>query len=105
MEGIKYDDGKPRYALIPATPLEELAKIYTYGAIKYEENNWKKGMKWSRTFSAIMRHCWDFWRGETFDPETGLHHMAHAAFGCFALIEYQTTQKKFDDRPKKGNKK
>ena len=98
-EGTKFDEGKPRFDLIPAYPLEQLAKVYTFGIKKYEENNWRKGMKWSRTFSAIMRHCWAFWSGETYDKESGLHHMAHAAFGLFCIIEYGITQKRYDDRP------
>ena len=98
-EGGKYDDGKPRWALLPPGPLEEVARVYTFGATKYEADNWRKGMLWSRTFSAIMRHCWAFWRGETHDPETGLHHMAHACFGCLTLIEYTNKKTKTDDRP------
>ncbi len=104
--GVKFDQDKPRWALLPSEALEEVVKVYTFGAKKYAENNWRKGMLWSRTFSAIMRHSWAFWKGETFDPETGLHHMAHVAFGCLTLIEYEKTQKNFDDRyqEKKGDK-
>lgn len=97
--GLKYDDGKPQWALLPAQSLEEVAKVYTFGATKYAPNNWRKGMCWSRTFSAIMRHAWAFWRGETYDKETGLHHMAHAAFGCLTLIEYTRKKTPKDDRP------
>ena len=99
--GVKYDEGKPKYALLPPYALLQVVKVYTFGAVKYAENNWRKGMRWSRTFSAIMRHCWSYWGGETYDPETGLHHMAHAAFGCLTLIEYgnEPRYEKFDDRP------
>ena len=108
-EGVKYDEGKTQWALLPPYSLEEVAKVYTYGATKYAANNWRKGMAWSRTFSAVMRHCWKFWRGETYDKETGLHHMAHAAFGCLTLIEYTRTKTPTDDRPfrvtlRKGSK-
>lgn len=99
LEGLKYDDGKPSWALLPAHSIEEVAKVYTFGAKKYEANNWRKGMLWSRTFSAIMRHCWAFWKGETYDRETGLHHMAHAAFGCLTLVEYTRKNTPKDDRP------
>ena len=108
-KGVKYDDGKARWALLPGESLEEVAKVYTFGATKYADNNWRKGMLWSRTFSAIMRHAWAFWRGETLDPETGLHHMAHCAFGCLTLIEYTRKKTPTDDRPfrmtlRKGSK-
>lgn len=99
-EGRKDDMGKLRYDLIAAGPLEELAKVYTYGANKYEDNNWRRGLKWGRVFGAVMRHMWAFWRGEDLDKESGLPHLAHAAWGCFTLLDYTKTQRKFDDRIK-----
>jgi len=98
--GIKFDGEKERFDLIPAQPLIELAKIYTYGAKKYEDNNWRKGVAWGRIFGALMRHLWAFWRGEDLDQESGLPHLAHAAWGCFTLLEYMNTQKTLDDRVK-----
>lgn len=99
-QGRKDDQTKERYDLIPAMPLHELAKVYSGGAVKYTDRNWEKGIKWGRIFAAIMRHLWAFWRGEDTDPESGLHHAAHAAWGCFALIEYSRTHQELDDRPK-----
>lgn len=98
LEGKKYDTGKLRIDLIPAQALEELAAVYTYGANKYADHNWRRGIKWSRVFGAMMRHLWAFWRGEDLDEESGLPHLAHAAFGCFALLEYRRTRRDFDDR-------
>lgn len=98
-EGVKFDDDKPRYDLIPAKPLEELAKVYTVGAKKYADRNWEKGMRWGRVFAAMMRHAWAWWMGETNDKESGVHHMAAVAWGAFALIEYSQTKTGQDDRP------
>ncbi|MCF6159519.1 MAG: hypothetical protein E3K32_13335 [wastewater metagenome] len=84
----KFDTGKARYALIPPGALEELARVYTMGAMKYEDNDWLRGMDFDRVFSAIQRHLWAFWGGENLDEESGLSHLAHAAWGCFALFEY-----------------
>lgn len=97
-EAQKFDIGKERYDLIPAEPLSELAKVYTFGAKKYGDRNWEKGLTWGRVFAAIMRHLWKFWRGEKFDEESGLHHLAHAAWGCLALLEYTKTKDYLDDR-------
>ena len=97
-QGAKFDIGKTRYDLIPAFSLDELAKVYTMGAEKYDDNNWRKGLKWGRIFGAIMRHLWAFWRGERLDSESGLHHLAHAAWGCFTLMEYDITHPEYDDR-------
>lgn len=95
---VKFDDNKPAYDLIAKQGLHELALVYTFGAKKYARRNWEKGMNWCRVFGAIMRHSWAWFRGETLDPESGLHHMAHAAFGCLALVEYHYTKAGKDDR-------
>lgn len=98
--GIRYDDGKLRYDLIPADALEELAKVYTMGSKKYDEHNWRKGILWSRMFASIMRHVWSWFRGSDKDYESGLHPLAHAAFHCFTLINYSKSHPEFDDRVK-----
>lgn len=97
-KAIKADDGKARYDLIPGGPLEDLAQVYTMGAKKYADRNWEKGLSWSRVFAAIMRHLWAFWRGEDRDKESGLPHVIHAAWGCFAIAEYMKTKRELDDR-------
>jgi len=99
-EGVKYDDGKLRYDLIPADALEELAKVYTMGSKKYTDNNWRLGMKWSKIFGALMRHSWSWFSGQDKDYESGLHPLAHAAWCCFTLINYSKTKKEFDNRVK-----
>ena len=99
-DGVKHDQGKPRYDLLPSYPLNELAKLYTFGAQKYEDNNWRKGLRWGRCFAALMRHAWAWWGGEDCDQETGLHHMTAVAFCAFSLIEFSRTHKEFDDRVK-----
>lgn len=99
--GTKEDAGKLRYDLIPVRPLQEIVSVLTYGAAKYKDRNWEKGILWSRIYAATQRHLWDFWGGETHDPESGLSHLAHATFGCLALMEYHMTHTELDDRPYK----
>lgn len=103
-EGTKYDGDKERFDLIPAEALIDLARVYTMGAKKYEDRNWEKGIKWGRIFAAIMRHLWQFWRGEEIDEESGLPHVSHAAWGCFTLHYYMKYRREFDDRPLIDNK-
>ena len=43
-DGVKHDEGKARFDLIPADSLEALAEVYTMGARKYAAHNWKKGL-------------------------------------------------------------
>ena len=99
-EGAKFDLGKNRYDLIPGDALDALVAVYTYGTKKYDDNNWRKGIKWGRIFGALMRHAWAFWRGEEFDKESGLPHMAHAAWQCMTLLNYCKTHPELDDRVK-----
>lgn len=91
-----------RYDLIPAQPLETLARLYGRGAEKYDDHNWRKGYDWSLSFAALQRHAWQFWNGEDNDAETGLPHMASVAFHALALIEFMETHRDFDNRPTRG---
>jgi len=97
-EGVKFDQDKLRYDLVPADSLRQLVEIYTFGAKKYEDHNWRKGIKWSRIYGALQRHLNSFWEGENNDPESGKNHLAHAAWGCFTLLNYCDTHNELDDR-------
>lgn len=99
MQGRKDDGGKIRMELLPPELLESVATILTFGAVKYEDRNWEKGMKWSRVFGALMRHAWAWWRGERTDPETGHSHLWHAGCCIAFLIAYEQREIGEDDRP------
>lgn len=99
-KGLRYDDGKPEYHLLPMDGLQELGKVFTVGARKYAPRNWEKGMAWSRCYNSLMRHLFAFWNGEAKDPETGLHHMAHATWNAMALLVYSIRGIGVDDRAK-----
>lgn len=62
-----------RYSLIPAGPLEHLARLYGSGAKKYENHQWRKGYEWSKSYDALIRHAQAFWSGQDLDvcPEDG----------------------------------
>lgn len=96
-QGVKHDSGKLRWDLVPPNPMEELVKVYTAGASKYADRNWEKGMAWGRIFAAILRHIWAWRCGLKKDEESGLHPLAHAAWGCFALIEFERTHPELND--------
>jgi len=100
-KGVKFDEGKERFDLLPPDALFEITKVFTYGQQKYGERNWEKGMLWGRLFAATMRHLWNWWRGEKYDKESGLSHLAHAGANIFFLLHYEqsyTKYKKYDDR-------
>lgn len=86
--GVKLDAGKARFDLLPPDALQAVAGVFTFGAEKYAERNWEKGMDWGRVFAATQRHMMAFWGGEMYDPETGMLHTAHASFGTLVLTAY-----------------
>ncbi len=89
--GRKFDSGKSEYGLIPPHALEEMVKVLTLGAQKYDRDNWRyvpDGKR--RYFDAAQRHLWAWKRGEQVDPESGIHHLAHAATNLFFLYELDT---------------
>jgi hypothetical protein len=91
LEGRKYDSDKPEYGLIPPFALEELAHVLTIGAKKYARENWRYVPEAERRYyDALQRHLWAWKRGERFDPETGRHHLGHAAACLFFLYEHDT---------------
>lgn len=85
-------------SLIPFTALRALGDVYTYGAQKYADHNWLKGMKWSRLQDAMLRHYERFAAGEDVDPETGLLHAAQMAWNAIGLLTYQILNIGEDDR-------
>lgn len=98
-EGVKHDEGKPRYDLYPPEAMDGTVRVLTFGAKKYGDRNWEKGLKYSRVFRALMGHLWAFWRMEENDAETGESHLHHAAC-CLAFLQTYHAQgrRELDDR-------
>ena len=81
-QGIKHED---RYSLLPAGTVRQIVQVLEFGAAKYGAENWKSvpGAR-TRYYDALNRHIEAWWHGETHDPETLHHHLAHA--GCCILF-------------------
>jgi len=108
-QGIKYDSGKPRFDLIPADALEEVAKVYSVGANKYGDRNWEKGLSYGRLFGAMMRHAWTWWKGEKNDESnkfkgTSVNHLASVVFCALGLLHYDLNSGKFSKMDERKNK-
>ena len=90
-----------RHDLVVASFISELAEVCGKGAEKYSDDNWRRGYSWRLSYGAMQRHIRAFWTGEDLDPETGLSHLAHAAWHCMVLWKYSTAPQyaQFDDRP------
>jgi hypothetical protein len=81
----KFDGDKLRMDLIPPEAIEELAKVLTMGASKYDDNNWQ-GVESHRYDAALMRHYVAWKKGEEVDPESGFSHLSHMLCNVAFLI-------------------
>lgn len=79
--------------------LMEVAKVCGMGRKKYSRLNYLRGYDWSLSYDALQRHLHAFWDREECDEESGLHHLAHAAWHCFALFAFARRGLGTDDRP------
>jgi len=85
--GVKYDSGKPRFSLVPLNALRAVVRVLDAGARKYAPDNWRKVPDARRRYyDAVHRHIGEWWDGEKLDPETGEHHLAHAACCILFLL-------------------
>jgi hypothetical protein len=89
-----------RFELLPWDALEEVARVYDYGARKYNDDNWLLGYPWRWSLGALARHTARMMVGEDRDPESSLLHAAHAAFHCLTLITFALRRLGTDDRRK-----
>ena len=96
--GVKLDTGKPRMELLSGPAIAAVADVLTFGAAKYEDHNWRHGMRWCRPVGAALRHIFAFLGGETADPESRLPHLAHAMCDLMFALHYQLTGTGTDDR-------
>jgi hypothetical protein len=94
-QGLKYDNDKLRWDLLPIAEVEEVVKILTFGAKKYAPNNWQlvNNAK-ERYYAAIMRHMVAYRKGELIDPESGLPHLAHAMCNIMFLMWFDKNEVK-----------
>lgn len=95
---MRFDTGKMRFDLLPPEALVELARIYTMGAIKYDDNNWRKGMDWSKCIGSLERHLNKWKAGQSLDKDTGCHHLAQVAWNALTLMIYEMHGSGNDDR-------
>jgi hypothetical protein len=69
--------------------VEEIVKVYTFGAGKYGDNNWQNLPDgYNRYKAAMFRHLVASENGEQLDNESGLPHLAHMAWNGIALLHF-----------------
>lgn len=89
--GMKYDGNKQiANVLFEDFPnaLSAVVDVATFGAKKYKRNSWKTVPDAVIRYSdALVRHQLAMGKGEEFDPESKLPHLAHFAWNALAILE------------------
>ena len=86
--GLKADNGKHRFSLLPKKTLRSVINVLEFSAKKYQPDNWQHvADAKTRYYDAACRHIDAWWHGEQTDPESGEHHLAHATC-CLLFLMY-----------------
>lgn len=116
-KGRKERRGKLRYDLMPPRQYEQVVEVLTYGAEKYTvygdctcslqntghaascqshkvkskgDNNWKFVDDPEDTYyAAAERHLQKYRLGQDVDPDSGIHHIAHAITDLIFLLYFE----------------
>lgn len=78
--------GKGRFDLITPYALARLAGVYERGAVNHGDNNWMKGIPFSRLIDSAMRHINQFKMGMRDED-----HIAQAAWNLFCVLHFLET--------------
>lgn len=94
-EAVRHNQDKLRVDLIPTELIEEVAKVFTFGAKKYSPNNWKGFTKEQQDeiLGSLLRHILEYQKGNKLDSESGLHHLAHAACNIAFILYFENKEK------------
>lgn len=94
-QGLRYNSGKTRLDLIPCSLIDGVGRVLTFGAQKYEADNWKKftPQQVKECIGSAMRHIEKYRQGNWLDPESGLPHLAHAAANLGFILELHKEEK------------
>jgi len=87
--GVKFDQEKPQWTLVPFKAFDHVVEVLTIGARKYAPDNWKKVPNArQRYIDAAFRHMSAYAGGEKLDAETGKNHLAHAMCCLLFLLAF-----------------
>lgn len=96
--GKKLDAGKLRYNLLPVHATRRIVEVLTFGANKYSPDGWHHVQDAKARYTAALYRHVEAWRaGETTDPESGNHHLAHAACCVIFLLAFESGDAEAND--------
>lgn len=69
--------GVPYFRQVPLEAIACGAAALEYGANKYDNRNWEKGLPWQQMIDSLKRHIEDFERGHYYDDGEGGSGLPH----------------------------
>jgi len=99
LEGDKVKDLTSVFKLSDQS-FELIGEVFTMGALKYDPQNWKKGLSWMECLGSLLRHYRKWSIGEINDTESGLNHLGHAIVNAIFLKQLYHLAPWYDDRLK-----
>ena len=96
----RFNEGKRRWSLLDLKTLEGLIQVLEFGAEKYGDYNWQKGLPVTEVYESLMRHIIAWKDGKDIDDESGLSHLDHAICNLYFLKWYSFNLPEVDDRKK-----
>lgn len=97
-QGIRHNQGKPQWSLIPMKAIEPGVRVLMQGAEKYGTNNWRKGLLTREICESLLRHVYAYLEGEDNDSESGQPHVGHIIANAIFLSDMHQTRPDMDNR-------
>lgn len=97
-KGLRHNNGKSRWGLVDFDALLPMVEVLEFGAQKYADHNWKKGLPTIEICESMMRHLTAYMRGEDIDSESGKPHVGHILCNAMFLSYMTIYKKEFDNR-------
>lgn len=109
MTAMRDNKGKPQMSFLLDFPhaAEGLARVFEFGAIKYERHNWKRGFPSNKLVDSMLRHLMKWANGEDVDQDplmNGCLHLDEVVWNAIVLAEQARTHPELDERIKKAVK-
>jgi hypothetical protein len=101
-KGIRLNAGKPRWSLLPQSSLIPMVRVLEFGAEKYGNHNWQKGLSVVEICESLKRHLDSFMEGEDTDFESFLSHIGHIQCNAMFLAWMLEHRPELDDRIKQS---
>lgn len=99
-KAYRLSKGKPQLHYIPGRVMRALAPVFEYGAIKYNDFNYKRGAGLPDVsfIDSCLRHVEDYNDGVDLDVESGLNNIDMAIVNLMMLRDVQLSGKGKDYR-------